>query len=81
MKEIGAGGYTIFLETPNTAGGYADFQFKKYDMKAKVSGGYAFFQETCNPTKHANDICARISKDTGGQAPFLKTNTLETQTL
>ena len=45
MKEIGAGSYTNFRKTPNTGGGYANLQFKKYDMKAKGSGGYAFFQK------------------------------------
>ena len=45
MKETGAGGYTNFRKTPNTAGGYANFQLKKYDMKAKGAGGYAFFRK------------------------------------
>ena len=34
--------------TPNTAGGYANFQLKKYDMKAKGARGYTFFQKTRN---------------------------------
>ena len=46
-------------------------------MKAKGAGGYAFFQKTRNPTKHVNDIFERTSIDAGGQAPSLKSNTLE----
>ena len=46
-------------------------------MKANVAGGYAFFQKTRNPTKHVKDIFARTSIETGGQAPFLKSKTLE----
>ena len=45
MKETSAGGYTNFRKTPNTAGDYVNFQLKKYDMKAKGAGGYAFFSE------------------------------------
>ena len=46
-------------------------------MKENVAGGYAFFQKTRNPTKHVKDIFARTSIETGGQAPFLKSKTLE----
>ena len=46
MKETGAGGNTNFRKISNTAGGYANFQLKEYDMKAKGAGGYAFFQKT-----------------------------------
>ena len=46
MKETDAVGYTNFRKTPNTAGGYANFQLKKYDMKAEGAGGYDFFQKT-----------------------------------
>ena len=35
----------FFEKTPDTAGGYAYFQLKKYDMKAKGAGGYAFFRK------------------------------------
>ena len=77
MKEIGAGGYAVFRKTPNTAGGYADFQFKKYDMKEKGVGGYAVFQKTHNPTNHVTDIFARTTRDAGGHTHFLKANNLE----
>ena len=43
MKETGAGGYANFRKTPNTAGGYADFQFRKGDMKEIGAGGYTIF--------------------------------------
>ena len=32
----------IFEKPQNTAGGYANFQLKEYDMKAKDARGYAF---------------------------------------
>ena len=46
MKETGAVSYVVFRKTSNAAGGYADFQLKKYDMKEKGAGGYANFRKT-----------------------------------
>ena len=43
MKGKGAGCYANFRKTPGAAGGYADVQFKKFDMKGKGAGGYAVF--------------------------------------
>ena len=55
------------MKNPNTAGGYADFQFKKYDMKAKGAGGYAFFQKTRN--KATTLESANTISDTTTPAP------------
>ena len=45
MKGTGNRGKTNFQKTVNTAGGYANFHLKEYDMKAKDAGGYAFFKK------------------------------------
>ena len=81
MKETGAGGYAVFRKTPNAAGGYVGFQFKKYDMKEKGAGGYANFKKTRNPKNHVNDIFARTAIDAGCHARFLMPTLLKTQTL
>ena len=79
MKETGAVSYVVFRKTSNAAGGYADFQLKKYDMKEKGAGGYANFQKTRNPTNHVNDIFARTAIDAGGHVNFLNANTIENE--
>ena len=59
------------------AGGYADFQFKKCDIKVKGAGGYAVFRKTRDPTNNVNDIFAIADIDAGGHTHFLNANILE----
>ena len=38
----------FFRKIPNSAGGYANFQFRKGDTKETGAGGYANFRKTPN---------------------------------
>ena len=61
----------------HAAGGYADFQFKIFDIKGKGAGGYAVFRKTFNPKNNVNDIFEIADMKTGGCANFLNANILE----
>ena len=56
MKERGAGGYVDLRKTPGAAGGYANFQYKKWDRKEKGTGGYAIFRQTPNAARGYADL-------------------------
>ena len=58
-------------------GGYADFQFKKCDMKEKGAGGYALFRKNPGAAGGYADFqlkkCDMKEKGAGGYAVFRKT--------
>ena len=77
MKGKGARGYALFRKTPGAAGGCADFQFLKCDIKEKGAGGYAVFRKTPDAAVGYADFqfqkCDMKEKGAGGYADFWKT--------